>query len=162
MTRLVTAILFIMTYSSMTAASALDSSNYRINGVISSGGGITMTSPGYKNIGTVSGEDIFNPLQESSSYNYSSVPLALAGLSVTGSVGIALLAHSGDINGDGIVDIGDALLALKFAVGQLQPTLPELARGDVAPLVNGISIGDGKIDIEDAVLILRKAVGLGW
>ncbi len=72
------------------------------------------------------------------------------------------LAHTGDINGDNMVDIVDALLALKSGVGLVQLSSSEISRGDVGPLVNGVAVGDGRIDIEDTILILRKAVGLIW
>jgi hypothetical protein len=72
------------------------------------------------------------------------------------------MTASGDVNGDGKVDIADALLAMKASVNLVTPTADELKRGDVAPLVNGVPQPDGKIDIEDAMLILRKAVGLDW
>jgi glutamine cyclotransferase len=65
----------------------------------------------------------------------------------------------GDINGDGVLDISDALLALRFAVGLETPTADQLARGDVGPLVNGKPSADGKIDINDAVVILSAVVG---
>lgn len=74
----------------------------------------------------------------------------------------SLLAHTGDINGDGRVDIFDALLALRSGVGLVQLASNEVSRGDVSPLRSGVALGDGRIDIEDAVLILRKAVGLAW
>ena len=65
---------------------------------------------------------------------------------------------NGDLNGDGVVDVGDALLALRIAVG-LAPMDPKyLLNGDVAPLVNGKPQPDGIIDVGDALLILRKCV----
>ena len=67
---------------------------------------------------------------------------------------------SGDINNDGKVDIADALLALRAAVGIVTPDQAQLAAGDVAPLVNGKPAPDGVIDIADAMLILEKAVGI--
>jgi len=67
---------------------------------------------------------------------------------------------SGDINGDGTVDIADALLVLQMAVGIVTPTTTQLSAGDVAPLVNGKPLPDGTIDIVDAMLILEKAVGM--
>jgi hypothetical protein len=70
--------------------------------------------------------------------------------------------HTGDLNGDGRVDISDALLSLQSAVGLIHLSDPEILRGDVGPLVNDIPVGDGKINIDDAILILRKAVGLNW
>jgi hypothetical protein len=72
------------------------------------------------------------------------------------------LAHTGDINGDGVVNIVDALLALKNGIGLVKLTGSEVSRGDVAPLVKGVAVGDGRIDIQDTILILRKAVGMSW
>jgi hypothetical protein len=67
---------------------------------------------------------------------------------------------SGDVNGDGIVDIADALRALRIADGMIQPTSADISHADVAPIVNGVPQPDGIIDIRDVVVILRKAVGL--
>jgi predicted outer membrane repeat protein len=67
---------------------------------------------------------------------------------------------SGDINGDGVVDIADALKALRIAVGLETPTESDYANGDVAPLVNVIPAPDGVIDIADATVILMRVVGL--
>ena len=70
---------------------------------------------------------------------------------------------SGDLNGDGVVNVADALLALQIATGQIPVTSIDLARGDVAPLVNGKPLPDGKITIADALIILQKAVGsINW
>ena len=76
--------------------------------------------------------------------------------------GASALVHNGDINGDGVVDIIDALLGLQAGIGLVQLTSSEISRGDVGPLVNNVAVGDGRIDIEDTILILRKAVGLAW
>jgi len=72
------------------------------------------------------------------------------------------MTSSGDMSGDGQVDVSDALMALRIAVNLTAPAADELKRGDVAPLVHGVSVPDGKMDIEDVILILRKAVGLAW
>jgi hypothetical protein len=89
-----------------------------------------------------------------------------SGISVTTQRNIIRSGASGDVNGDGNVDISDALLTLKYAVGLIQHT-PEnialyLATADVAPLdpVTRKPMGDGQIDISDALLILKKAVNL--
>jgi len=58
----------------------------------------------------------------------------------------------GDLNGDGLVQSVDALLALRLAVG-LDPL-------SANALIHGDMNGDGKITSADALLILRKAVGL--
>jgi uncharacterized repeat protein (TIGR02543 family) len=67
---------------------------------------------------------------------------------------------SGDINGDGVVDIADALRVLQIAVGLVNATPADYAKADVAPLINGKPAPDGVIDIADAVVILMKVVGL--
>jgi hypothetical protein len=70
------------------------------------------------------------------------------------------MLHLGDLNGDGVIDILDALRALQIAVELKAATPQEIVRGDVAPLVNGKPSPDGKITIGDAVVILRRAIGL--
>jgi len=66
-------------------------------------------------------------------------------------------------NPDGTVNVGDALVALRFALGLLQghPTADELIHGDVAPLSpTGCPSPDGNITVGDALVILRLALGL--
>jgi hypothetical protein len=76
---------------------------------------------------------------------------------------VAEAAVKGDLNGDGKVDVADALLCLQFAVGLKTPTPAQLSAGDVAPLVSGKPGHDLKIDIVDAVAVLQRAVGiLNW
>lgn len=66
----------------------------------------------------------------------------------------------GDLDGDGVITVSDAVMALRMAVGAITPTASDLLHGDVAPLVGGVPAPDGKIDIGDAVVILRRVVGL--
>jgi len=58
----------------------------------------------------------------------------------------------GDLNGDGVVSLADATLALEIAVGNVIPTPEQEAAGDLN--------GDGRINSADAVLIMRLAAGL--
>ena len=67
---------------------------------------------------------------------------------------------TGDVNGDGVVDIQDALIVLQAAVGLIPITPVILLQGDVAPLVGGVPSPDGRLDVLDALVILRKAVHL--
>ena len=84
-----------------------------------------------------------------------------ANISVIASFAInAGSSPSGDINGDGVVDVSDALLALRIAVQLIPPDPKYFTGGDVAPLVNGSPQPNGIIDVADALLILRKCVGL--
>jgi hypothetical protein len=64
-------------------------------------------------------------------------------------------------NRDGIVNVGDALVALRFALGLETPTQVDIQHGDVAPLdAGGQPNPDGQITVGDALVILRKALGL--
>jgi Subtilase family/Bacterial TSP3 repeat len=69
----------------------------------------------------------------------------------------------GDINDDRVVDTVDALLASRAVLGLVTLTNAELARGNVAPLVNGTpqppAVDDG-FDLADLLLIERKALGV--
>jgi len=67
---------------------------------------------------------------------------------------------TGDLNGDGTVDIKDALMALKVSIGAAPLSSTEQVRGDVAPLQGGVPKPDGKVGLADALLILRRALGI--
>jgi hypothetical protein len=58
----------------------------------------------------------------------------------------------GDVTGDNKVNVQDATLALRMAVGLVKPNATQLSTGDIN--------GDGKITVPDVTTILRKAVGL--
>ena len=64
-------------------------------------------------------------------------------------------------NRDGTVNVGDALVALRFALLLETPTQEDIQHGDVAPLdAGGQPNPDGQITVGDALVILRKALGL--
>ncbi len=56
----------------------------------------------------------------------------------------------GDANGDGKVNLADAILALQFAVGSKKPTEAQIPGLDLN--------GDGKIQLGEVIRVLRKAV----
>jgi len=61
---------------------------------------------------------------------------------------------------DGIVNVGDALVALRFALILDTPTQEDIEHGDVAPLdADNQPNPDGVINVADALVILRKALG---
>jgi len=77
----------------------------------------------------------------------------------------AVLDKDGDVapfgNRDGTVNVGDALVALRFALELETPTQEDMQHGDVAPLdASGHPNPDGKITVGDALVILRKALGI--
>ncbi|MEM7248633.1 MAG: VCBS repeat-containing protein, partial [Acidobacteriota bacterium] len=65
---------------------------------------------------------------------------------------------------NGVVDIADVVLALRFAVGLEEAGADELWQLDVAPTETRrgelLARGDGELRIDDVVAILRAAVGL--
>ncbi|WP_153303770.1 dockerin type I repeat-containing protein [Thermosulfurimonas dismutans] len=62
---------------------------------------------------------------------------------------------------DGKVNIGDALVTLRFALGLETPSEEDKCHADAAPLgPDGTPQPDGRITIGDALVILRKALGL--
>ena len=62
---------------------------------------------------------------------------------------------------DGIVNVGDALVALRFALGLETPTQQDLGHGDVAPLnTQSRPNPDEQITVGDSLVILRLALGL--
>jgi hypothetical protein len=67
----------------------------------------------------------------------------------------------GDINDDRVVDTADVLLATRAVLGLVTLTDAELARGNVAPLVNGTPQPPlvDVFDSADLLLIERKALG---
>jgi len=62
---------------------------------------------------------------------------------------------NGDINNDGILNAADVLLASRFAIGSLIPDSAQLLRGDVAPIVNNVSVPDGLFNAGDLLIIQR-------
>jgi hypothetical protein len=148
---------FICVLLPQTAPAAMQSSPaYNLNGgSIISGGGATAAGSGVRISGAVIGQWAAIPAAGAASSNYTTTALLLASPQPGG-------IHSGDINGDGRVDMIDALMALHAQTGLVALTEQEAGRGDVGPLVNNVPLGNGRIDIDDTVLILRKAVGMSW
>jgi len=92
----------------------------------------------------------------------------IGGLVYTDNVTITVLASAvsdGDVaplgSRDTKVNVGDALVALRFALTLETPTQEDKLHGDVAPLdANGKPNPDGEITVGDALVILRKALGI--
>ncbi|MBW3624744.1 MAG: dockerin type I repeat-containing protein [Armatimonadetes bacterium] len=56
----------------------------------------------------------------------------------------------GDLTGDSLIDIRDAVLSLQFAIQVKAPTEAQKVAGDVKK--------DGALNVEDSVLILQHIV----
>jgi hypothetical protein len=76
----------------------------------------------------------------------------------------------GDLNGDGYVTVGDAILAIRIAIGQITAASPApltadqftkaLHFADVVPLNPDGTRGDGRVTIPDATAVLSLALGI--
>jgi len=68
----------------------------------------------------------------------------------------------GDINDDRVVDTADVLIASRAVLGLVTLSEAELARGNVAPLVNGTPqpVTNNPLNAPDLLLIERKALGV--
>ncbi|MGQ9698104.1 MAG: hypothetical protein ACUVRO_08940 [Armatimonadota bacterium] len=71
-------------------------------------------------------------------------------------------ARPGDVNGDGIIALQDALLTLRASLGLTSLSADALAAADVAPRpgTQGRLYGDGQVTVADAIRILQVVVGL--
>ena len=68
--------------------------------------------------------------------------------------------RNGNVTGIGKVEIKDAFKLLRLSASLDTPTAEHMLRGDVAPVVNGVSRPDGVLDVFDVVYVLEKIVGL--
>jgi len=119
--------------------------------------------------GTCTADIIFSPTSEGSKSANRSIPsndpdTPQSNVQLTG-VGNSPPQSDGDVapfgNRDGMVNVGDALVALRFALELETPTQEDMQHGDVAPLdASGHPNPDGKITVGDALVILRKALGI--
>ncbi|MEM3484075.1 MAG: hypothetical protein QXI12_00450 [Candidatus Methanomethyliaceae archaeon] len=64
----------------------------------------------------------------------------------------------GDADGNGEVQVSDAVVALRIALGLILPFRDQVVRADVAPLGTDGVRGDDVVDVADVVAILRAAV----
>lgn len=68
--------------------------------------------------------------------------------------------NDGDLDDDGSVTIADFLLGMLILSGEMPLTQGHLDRGDVAPLVGGVSVPDGSFTMGDVLQIQRKVLGM--
>ncbi len=86
---------------------------------------------------------------------YNSIDYSTYSNVVSVTTGSACIANS-DVNGDGVVDSGDVVLAQRISMGVVAATSAQLCRGDISPA----GAPDGIINAADVVVIQRKAMGL--
>ena len=72
----------------------------------------------------------------------------------------ALITGAGDVDGDGVVRLADALAVLRHVAGIESLTFIQLYACDVSGSGFPLPSRDGVCDITDAVMILNKAYGL--
>ena len=98
-------------------------------------------------------------LRTSTSYNYTVAACDAEGncsaQSTSASATTKASPVKGDVNGDGTVNLDDAILALKSISGQLPPGI----RSNYADSDTDVN-GGGKIGMEEVIYILQKAAGM--
>jgi hypothetical protein len=120
-------------------------------------------------LGTCTVDIVFSPTSEGLKIANLSIPsndpdTPQSYVQLTG-VGTMPPQSDGDVapfgNRDGAVNVGDALVALRFALELETPTQEDMQHGDVAPLdAQGLPNPDGKITVGDALVILRKVLAI--
>lgn len=109
------------------------------------------------------GEDLLLPTPQKDGYTFdgwytSAIGGSKIASSITVTEDIKIYSHwtqnvlLGDVNGDGIVDAGDAVIISRYDAGLITLTADQLKVGDVN--------GDGTVDAGDAVIISRYDAGL--
>ena len=68
--------------------------------------------------------------------------------------------RNGDVDGSRTTDIADAMKVLRLSLGLDATSVELMLRGDVAPLLNGVSKPDGVMNVFDVIFLLEKIVGL--
>jgi hypothetical protein len=128
----------------------------------------TATSGAIVYLKNSSGSDIIPPVISNGTWTLTGLPAAynpqtmnLSTLNASGNS-----SRNGHLLGTGTgtssTDIRDAIKALRIVARIDSASDNNLLYGDVAPLVNGVSVPDGRIDLDDLLLIMRKTVGLSW
>jgi hypothetical protein len=110
---------------------------------------------------SAAGQSLWNA--DLSTYNYDEGSLAFTAIDPalnTTQLFYAKGVPTGDCNGDGLVNINDAILALRHVAHTTTLTGIPRFQCDVGGLVGGHAAQDGDIDITDAVLILGKSAGV--
>ena len=74
--------------------------------------------------------------------------------------GPAMYTLAGDVNGDGQINVGDLVKAMKIITGLESQPPHGLARWDVAPLISGIPEPDGQNNLADYLVLAQKILGL--
>ncbi len=90
-------------------------------------------------------------LSEEAAFDYSEI-IGQETVFIARFTGGAAPAIPGDVDGSGEVNITDALLALRAAMGVIELTPEQLAAADMN--------GSGTAEVSDAIIILRMAMGL--
>ena len=133
----------------------------RLSGTVEAGATVT-TSDMNGTVGRVV-TDGTNWSADLTGISYDSATLRITATDAAGNLstrGLVVHEPDGDLNGDGLVTMADALMAIRIVTGGVIPTADNLLHGDIGPLLAGRPNPNGKIDLADALLILRRAVGL--
>ena len=108
-----------------------------------------MGSTGKKNSSTLEENELnflLEKFSKDNSVNRGEDCVKIDNVAFSGDAGMA----DGDVDGDGIVSVSDALLAMRGAMGTITLTASQLAHADLD--------GDGTVTASDALAIMRMAM----
>jgi hypothetical protein len=142
-----------LTFWCLPVGASMSSPSYRIQRDEVGSGISSAVSTAYANQATLAA--LPTPETGLSSPNYRSSPLTSGQAALDQRDGVLDAANT-----SGVPQLGDALIVLKAAVGDLVLTPGQLFHADVAPLKDGRPNPDGKVDLGDVLLILRRVVHL--
>jgi hypothetical protein len=66
-----------------------------------------------------------------------------------------VVVQDGDLNGDGVLNLADAVIMEKLVLGSVQPTQKQIYQADFYPLSEPSGVADNKLDLSD-LLVMRK------
>ncbi|MDU0459022.1 MAG: hypothetical protein RW306_09865 [Geobacteraceae bacterium] len=132
----------------------------KLEGTVEAGATVVVTDATGASAPVVMNGDRWSADLSGAVYEYASLSITATDAAGNSSAkSIAVPVPDGDVDGDNLVTIRDALKVIKLVVSGAQPSANDLLHGDVGPLLNGKRNPNGTLDLVDGILLLRKALG---
>lgn len=153
-------IIYDVTAPVITVDPVLVASPVKLEGTVEAGATVSVSDAAGASAPVVMNGDRWSADLSAAVYEYASLSVTATDAAGNSSAkSIAVPVPDGDLDGDGLVTIRDALKVIKLVVSSTQPSANDLLHGDVGPLLNGKRNPNGSLDLVDGILLLRKALG---